>query len=401
MTTTRRELWFIGILLLLFLIITTFSRERGQELRPTNEPSTFNAQRAGTKALYLLLEAQGISTMRQRTSWMQLPPQAGLLCVIEPLANDRRITRPELRAMKSWIEQGGTLFYMASLPERGLDKDDPLAGDVEIVRGDSKPTNITVNEADSPYLKGVSNIASLSRVRLNGDEHYHVLLQDDQGALLLEKPMGRGHLLLCAIENLISNATLTSETHDNALLFLQIARQSLSSSRSTVAFDEYHHGVGFEMAPLQENTTSLWHNTPLPLRLLTLHLLLVFVLLLWNANRRFGAIVPLPSLSYRPSIDYLEALGRFWRRTHSSDVAFLNHYEHLLSGLHIKYGTSAEDSTLLFQEMKRTTPEFFGRWQNLFQRAEQIRAGERLLESEMILLTKQLENLWKEVSLVG
>lgn len=401
MSTPRKELWFIGALLLLFLIVATFSRERGQELRPATEPSTFNAQRAGTKALYLLLEAQGLSVTRQRTSWGQLSPQLGLLCVIEPFSAERQITRNELRAMKKWIEQGGTLFYQASLPARGTDREDPLAGDVEIVRGDEKPTSITVDESDSPYLKGLDAIASISRIRFSAPAVYHTLLQDDQGALLLEKPMGKGHLILCAIENMLSNATLTDESHDNALLFLQIARTSTSSSRPSVAFDEYHHGVGFETSTATDTPTGLWQSTPLPLRLLCLHLFVLLLCFVYNGNRRFGAIVSLPSQAHRPSIDYLEALGRFWKRTNASDVAFLVQYEQLVQELHTKFCTEQENNNALFQAMERTSPEFFGRWKNLFQRAEQIRAGERIQESELVILTKQLENLRKEASLVG
>jgi hypothetical protein len=399
MSLPRREIWAIFALFLVFLLVATLSQERGQEVRSSKEPSTFNAQAAGAKALYLLLEKQGFAVTRQRKDWSHLDPKIGLLLVIEPFHKDRAVQKIEVDHLKKWVEQGGTLLYVASLPERTTNTEDPLAGDVAIRGGSAQPALVAPSLVeDSPYLQNVSTIESTSHIRLSAPPSYQVLLEDDEGALLIHKRLGKGHLLLCAIESLFSNSTLASETHENALLLVNIAHAATSSQRPTISFDEYHHGVGFANSEIQG--VGVWSLTPLPLRLFVLLVLALFGFLLYTRNRRFGAIQYLPSPTYRPAIDYLQALGRFWRRTGSADVAFLELYDQTLHDIAVKFGISTESPAQFLAEGVRVAPTLFQKWRDLFERGEQIRAGERIQERELISLAKQIESLRSEASLV-
>lgn len=399
MSLPRREIWAIFALFLVFLLVATLSQERGQEMRSSKEPSTFNAQAAGAKALYLLLEKQGFAVTRQRTDWSQLDSSIGLLYVMEPFDKERVVQKTEVARLKAWVEQGGTLLYIASLPERTTNTEDPLAGDVAIQGGSSQPALVAPSlEETSPYLQNINSIESTTRIRLSAPPRYQVLLEDDSGALLLHKSLGKGHLLLCAIESLFSNSTLSRDTHDNALLLVNIAHAATSSQRPNVAFDEYHHGVGFANTDLQG--VGIWSRTPLPLRLIAMLSLALFVILLYTKNRRFGATQYLPAPTHRPAIDYLQALGRFWKRTGAADVAFLELYDQTLRDLAIKFGIAIETPTQFLTEGGRVAPSLFQKWRTLFERGEQIRAGERIKESELLSLAQQIESLRREASLV-
>ena len=229
-------------LTLLLLVTATLSREKSEESRPPAEPSAFNAHPNGLKALYLLYEAQGYHVAPLRSSWRSLTQDTGLLFAVEPFEKTRPVSQNEMEALKRWVEAGGTLVYIATAPTRAYDPKDPLMGDIRVVEGDPDPFTVEPANVVSPYIENVKSIAYTTPVRLETKPSagYATLFGDEEGALLLEKQVGRGHLLVSTISDLASNAILAQEKYDNLPLLsislspLPIIGRAVSPSTSII-----------------------------------------------------------------------------------------------------------------------------------------------------------------------
>lgn len=397
----RREYALLVGLMLLLLITATLSREKSEEMRPTLEPSTFNARPNGLKALYLLYETQGHSVVQFRSSWRRLNADTSLLFAVEPFDKTRPVSQDEMEALKLWVEAGGTFVYIATAPTRGYDPKDPLMGDISVVTGDPNPYTVETVSPASPTLENVKTIAYTTPVRLKTkpESHYTTLLEDRDGALLLEKKVGRGHLYVSTVADLASNSLLAQEKYDNLPLLLNIAKLATHDQHSSIAFDEYHHGIGFEESA--GGQAGVWSITPLPLRLLLLHSALVGLLLVYSSSRRFGQPISVPSPKRRPSTDYATAVAGFWKKSKASDIAFLILYDKLLGEIAHHYFTPDSRPENLLAYTQTEAQPLQAELVALFAEGERIRAGKRISERELLTLIQRLENVRRAIPLVG
>ncbi len=105
---------------------------------------------------------------------------------------------------------------------------------------------------DLPYTNGVNQISVSSplRIKLSHPERYQVLFRDSQGIVAVHKRMGSGHVILMANDLIATNQGIAQD--DNSVFLVNVAAAGAATTRSPgeragrVAFDEYHHGVGFE-----------------------------------------------------------------------------------------------------------------------------------------------------------
>ncbi|MCX6381968.1 MAG: DUF4350 domain-containing protein [Armatimonadetes bacterium] len=397
----RREYALLVGLMLLLLITATLSREKSEEMRPTLEPSTFNARPNGLKALYLLYETQGHSVVQFRSSWRRLNADTSLLFAVEPFDKTRPVSQDEMEALKLWVEAGGTFVYIATAPTRGYDPKDPLMGDISVVTGDPNPYTVETVSPASPTLENVTTIAYTTPVRLKTkpESHYTTLLEDRDGTLLLEKKVGRGHLYVSTVADLASNSLLAQEKYDNLPLLLNIAKLATHDQHSSIAFDEYHHGIGFEESA--GGQAGVWSITPLPLRLLLLHSALVGLLLVYSSSRRFGQPISVPSPKRRPSTDYATAVAGFWKKSKASDIAFLILYDKLLGEIAHHYFTPDSRPENLLAYTQTEAQPLQAELVALFAEGERIRAGKRISERELLTLIQRLENVRRAIPLVG
>ncbi len=398
----HRELALLFGLLLLLLVTATLSHEKSQEIRQPNEPSTFNAKPNGLKALYLLYQKQNYAVTQLRRNWTNIGSETALLFVVEPLESSRAVSKEEIVSLKRWVEQGGTLVYIATAPERPYDPKDPLMGDIAITSGTATPYTIEPTDTTSPYLKGVDNVAYTSPVRLKTRKNtpYTALIEDPEGGLLLHRRLGNGNLLVSTIADLASNTLLSNEEYGNLPLVVNIAQEATKAQKGSIAFDEYHHGIGFD-----DNTPAgkegVWGVVPIPLKLALLHLILVGGFVLYSGNRRFGHPLPLNVANLRPSTDYATALAGFWRRSKAGDIAFLILYDKFLSDLARLLNAPNSLPETLLPLVQSHQPTVGGELQAIFAEGEEIRAGKRIKEEEMFGLVQRVENLRRAIPLVG
>jgi hypothetical protein len=402
----RRGVKELGGLLVLFVLLIGFAafyEQVGQERVASNAPTTLNTHAEGVRALYLLFVREGIRTEALKTPWSDLGADDGLLVFVEPPASDRPLDRDDIKVLEKWIRAGGTLLDMVADPpvEQPLDPSNTVTGDCGATAGSPQPHDVAVAASTaSPLLRGVQSLSVSSRQRLTLATHaaYTVLARDSEGVVAVEKPLGKGRVILVANRYAATNAGISQA--DNSVFLVNVARLAATQSKRIVRFDEYHHGVGF--AQKTAAVGGLWANIPLPWRLGCLHLLAAGLLLLYNGNRRFGPARVISPISMRASTDYVNSMARLYRRAGAADIAVETLYLRFLRDLHRALDLPSDTGVA---QIARIAQQKFGPPADgllqLLLRGEAIVAGQRLLEPDMLNLARQIEHFRRICELVG
>jgi hypothetical protein len=402
----NREIWGLVALFTVFLASALYYERVGQEVTPRDTPSSFNVASPGVKALYLLLDSFDYRTARLTSTLDTLGEADRLAIFIEPFS--RHVHPEEIAALRRWVEAGGSALYFVTSPPRPLDPADKVFGDVAVVEGSDAPEALAPDLNSTPlmwartdFMREVTRIAVQSQVRLKpaANSGYEPLLHDKQGALILHKTVGRGHLLIAANSKMITNAGIREA--DNVVFLVNVAAVTTGAAKGVVQFDEYHHGVGFARAG-GKSGGGLLENIPLPARLALWQLAALGALLLYNGNRRFGQARTLRSPAYRPSTDYVGSMARLYRRAGAADIALATLYKSFLRDLARQLDTPAD--TPLPQLCKRAEQKFKTEGDALAQtlrRCEEVVAGRRIGDAEMLGLTQKIEHYRRSFHLDG
>ncbi|HZT41711.1 MAG TPA: DUF4350 domain-containing protein [Chthonomonadaceae bacterium] len=394
------EIWGLAALFVVFLVAVAYYQRIAQETTAHDEPSSLNAQGPGLKAFYLLLQQEGYRVDRLETTWNALDRRQGLLVAAEPFDRDRGIQPSEMRSLRRWVQQGGSVLYFVGAPPRPPDPGDIVFGDVAVSSGPPdleriKPAVSTATTSD------VVDIAVRSPVRLSvpPNSGYTTLFADSEGAIAITKPLGKGRLFVVAGPIAASNDSIREA--DNAVFLVNIVAETAGKTGKTVVFDEYHHGVGFDQAN-GSGEGGLWAATPLPLRLTLFHLLVLGALIVYNGNRRFGRPRSVSLPAYRPSTDYLDSMARLFRRAGGADIVLQMLYTRFARDLarHLDLQPDTPTAQLMSVAERRYGPDG-GALERLMARCRAIEAGQRIDEPEMLRLVQEIEALRRRYRLVG
>lgn len=321
--------WALGGLFLLLFVLLVYFNSAGMRVLPPNVPTSLSPRPIGLKALYLLYDRLGFTVHRLAAPWTRLDNRAALLLVQEPFYTNRQPTATEVEALAQWVQKGGIVLYGVAPPQRGYDPKDPLAGDLALVSANNTPSIATVLGADrnaqtvqpNPLLKNVHSIAVQCPLRLQFPPKapYRVLFRDAQGIVAVQKPLGKGTLVVVADNLLMDNAGISLQ--DNALFLANLAAWAVGRSDRWVLFDEYHHGYGAANAPDVAEGEDIWRALPAAFRATFLYLVAFALIILYNGNRRIAGPRPLKSETRVASEDYVTAFGRLFRRAGATDFA--------------------------------------------------------------------------------
>lgn len=398
-----RDFTLIMGLLIVFLMIAFYSEQVSQTVVEQTTASTLNAHPMGTKALYELFETVHYKVNRLKSLWNLLGPQDGMLVVVEKLADNRSPTPKEVEALRKWTQNGGTVLYFVDLPTRALNPRDTLAGDVAILDANDDPDQIAPTTKLSPYTQQVGTISISSRVRLKPSPtaHYETLFADKQGVIVVHKSLGSGHVLLVANTYMVSNRGINEA--DNVVFLTNVAQAAISGkggTESNIQFDEYHHGVGFDNEGSAQQT--IVSTLALPIKRAAWPLIALLLLIVYNANRRFGIALPLPLIPYRPSTDYVISMARWYRQARASDIALQTLYRSFLRTLTLSLGVAPDLalSEILVLTAQRH-PNDMQEISAVIQHCEQLKAGTPLADAELLAIVRHLEQLKRRIELVG
>ncbi|HLJ53657.1 MAG TPA: DUF4350 domain-containing protein [Chthonomonadaceae bacterium] len=399
-----REVGGLIILFVLLIGIAAFYEKVGQERVAAGAPTTVNTGSDGVRALMLLYRDEGTAVEPLTTPWNDLGPGDGLLIFVEPGDTDRRPTEAEDKALERWVRAGGTFLDLVAEPplDQPLNPKDPVEGDCGAKGGATELHDVPVmTKADPQLLGGVATLSvqSSQRLLIAKDAPYALLAQDASGPIAAEKRLGAGRVIAIANRHGATNAGLAEA--DNALLLVNIARLAAAASHRRVRFDEYHHGVGFA-----ENTSgagdSEWNSIPLPWRFAILYLLGACLIIVYNGNRRFGPARFVMPIALRASTDYVNSMARLYRRAGAADIAIEILYTRFLRDLKRTMDVPNEAGLAFVATAaeQRYGQAAFG-LRSLLMHGESIHAGQRVAETDMLNLAKQMEEFRRALQLVG
>jgi hypothetical protein len=246
----------------------------------------------GASAAVLFAQAMGHPTVEVAGAFT--PPSANsLMFVFTPTSP---FTADEADRTAAWVRSGGVLVYASEQGDPELDR----VFDVSRI-------NVVVDSATAianPVLAGVNQVAGGGgAIPLDPAGNQVPILRTPGGYVLgYIGTLDLGRIIVLADPLVLCNGYL--EKQDNGRLLADL----LGTDRSTVAFDEYHHGLTFS-----DFSPQAWLLTPWGAGMMWL-LLAVFVGLLLR-GRGFGPLIPRAVEAARADTEWAVAVGELLRRS--------------------------------------------------------------------------------------
>jgi len=246
----------------------------------------------GASAAVLFAQAMGHPTVEVAGSFT--PPSAnGLMFVFTPTSP---FTADEADRTAAWVRSGGVLIYASEQGDPELDR----VFNVNRLNGMVDSSTAIAN----PVLAGVNQIAGGgTAIPLDPAGNQVPIVRSPGGFVLgYVSSLDTGRIVVLADPLVLCNGYL--EKQDNGRLLADL----LGTDRSTVAFDEFHHGFTFsDLSP------QAWLLTPWGAAMMWL-LVALFVGLVLR-GRGFGPLIPRPVEAARADAEWAVAVGELLRRS--------------------------------------------------------------------------------------
>jgi hypothetical protein len=213
-------------------------------------------------------------------------------------------------AEQQWIERGNTLVVL------GLKAP---ANDIEFSQNLPSPQGQVKIETTRRFQVDEEKPSSYFRLPKIPEN----VVSDNMGAVVWKSSIGKGQVILATTPYLAANAYQDFPANYDLLTALA------TTDRQRIVVDEYLHGYRDAKDPNAKNAevtkkNLLTYFIDTPLLVAFVNLCLVLGILIWQQNRRFGAVV-IPQL---PQIDnssaYIQALGGVLRQAQSSEFVVQN-----------------------------------------------------------------------------
>jgi hypothetical protein len=291
----------VGLLLVMTLVawLSSNQNEQGE-----GSPSSYNVQRRGAKAAYLLLQKSGYAVEHWKQPPVQLPADAtGVMLV---LAGPESYPRgEEWSSIARFLLRGGSVLIAgvnpnSFVPQAKAKEADPRIGFAECKP--AAPTSLTRGgpiSQDGDLIWDSSKDAALV--------HFISPSKDDKGGdpVVVSYALGQGRVIWWASALPLTNVGIRDRGNLDLLL------NSVGDTRR-ILWDEYYHEQ-HEMAPAHaRNPAQMW-------ALAQAGFLALLVILTFS--RRSGPIVPLVRESRLSPLEFVETLGSVFHRAHGTQVA--------------------------------------------------------------------------------
>jgi Domain of unknown function (DUF4350) len=216
---------------------------------------------------------------------------------------------------KKWIENGNTLVVL------GLEA---LSNDIEFSQNLASPQGqvkiettrrFRATDASSSYFKLPAVPTSI--------------VSDDYGAVVWQSAIGKGKLILATTPYLAANAYQDSTANYQLLT-------ALTGNQQRIVVDEYLHGYREPRKPADplnpddpqrsdgEGGGLISYFAKTPFFVAFINICLVLGTLVWQQNRRFGAVIIPQPPQVDNSVAYIQALGGILRQAQSSEFVLQN-----------------------------------------------------------------------------
>jgi len=263
--------------------------------------SSYDAATGGYRALYELLEREGVRVGRFEERTAFLDPSIDTLIYAEPLDFDPRqiaSTKGDALALEDWVRRGGHLFYLGF--------DDTAARQKILALPYSTPSRSgSARYAIDPSLRA-QGVADLGRVpagdRWNvASRSIRTLFNDGQGAVIVRYPFGRGTVTAVIDRTLLANEHLVAADWPRLAVALGSPRVG-----GLVAFDETIHG---HLTPAH-----WWQVVPRPFVIALAIASVVLLVALAGATIRLGPPLVPPARDDLGSSAFIDATSALLER---------------------------------------------------------------------------------------
>lgn len=284
--TSKKSWLWLAIIILLFIVFGVFFASS----QPKEYPDYVSESPApsGTKALYTYLGKEYATKRWDHTPELLSQDDRGhLLFMIEPMFVP---DSTEMRQYVKYMKAGNTVLLLKNNP------DGMFNIQTNLVMADDE--SITVEDESGNTFE--SSVQSSSRLEV--EETDNILLEDEDGVIALERPIGEGHLVVANSPDWLTNELITEKDHLE-LLFSLLPSDGINSP---VLFDEYIHVSG--------NETSFFSLYPKWMLLLGLQLIILTLLWLWYKGKRFGPVRIPREATVRFSNEQRTAIAAWYQR---------------------------------------------------------------------------------------
>jgi hypothetical protein len=216
---------------------------------------------------------------------------------------------------KKWIENGNTLVIL------GLEAE---SNDIEFSQNLASPQGQVKIETTRRF-----RVTDVSSSYFNLPTVPTSIVSDDHGAVVWQSSIGKGKLILATTPYLAANAYQDSKANYDLLT-------ALTGNQQRIVVDEYLHGhrdarksgdplnPDDPQRPDGEGDNLMSYFTKTPFFVAFVNICLVLGLLVWQQNRRFGAVIIPQPPQVDNSVAYIQALGGILRQAQSSEFVLQN-----------------------------------------------------------------------------
>lgn len=267
--------------------------------------------------------------------------------------------RPDSTAsdyLLDWIKKGNNLIYVDSLAmsygkslldKMGLScKKLPIA----LVDADIAPEPAAVSSVGARLFEHVDHVHLSQDGFIKGGT---TLFAKDGHALIVQKQVGKGHVLVIANPLFLSNRSIGLEACQGNFQFVA---NWLADRKGKVLIDQYCHGVS-----QSDNVFTYVLRGPLGLAALQAILLLVVAVL--SFHQRFGRVLRYRSHRKISSLEHVDGLASVFERGRARAAILEIYFQQARLVLCRKIGISphVDDETLLAELERHTADEAFAR----------------------------------------
>ena len=293
----RRLLMWTGLILLPVIILLAFL---SQDEEDSGIPTTYSAQSSGAKAAYLFLEEEGYNVERWEQSPEELPTES-TDCVLVLASPAGVPSKMQKSALEQYLTGGGRILATGYWVSWFLPKMDVVS--------ESAPKGVW-KEYDPEIL---SPLTRAGRIRMTPNAHWGDAAQgqvvhyaQDGKGIVVSYRVGKGEVIWWAANTPLSNAGI-AEAGNLALLM-----NSLGASKETrILWDEFFHGQRSQSATIMV----------LPVWIGLAQCGLAVLALLFTFSRRNTPIRPLVEPSRLSPLEFVQTLGKLYRRANATRTA--------------------------------------------------------------------------------
>jgi hypothetical protein len=307
-----RQYWQMILTAVVIIVLITVVNAMGGGDRLKG--SSYSLEPQGYGAWYQQMVDKGVAIERWRKPankvFDKYPSGTTLLQVNSGLENFT-LDPPD----KKWIEDGNTLVVLGA---------DASSNDIEFSQNLTSPQGQVKIETTRRFrvTDSTSSYFNLPIVPTS-------IVSDDHGAVVWQSLIGKGKLILATTPYLAANAYQDSTANYELLT-------ALTGNQQRIVVDEYLHGYreprksgdplnpDDPQHPDSEGDGLMSYFAKTPFFVAFVNICLVLGILVWQQNRRFGAVIIPQPPQVDNSVAYIQALGGILRQAQSSEFVLQN-----------------------------------------------------------------------------